>query len=270
MIENDTPGQIVISKPEINDKRSHFVKSLNILRNPNFPNSDKIEAKQEKEPIGHDSNEKSKQLSSKYKSLSEIKLEQDSFKKISKLKQVTEIEIPAQELISDPEIQGSKSNLEFNCCSFCSEDFESMLDLTKHINSVHESSNPRKCPHCNAFFTEKALTVHIKSLHILTDRRFPNNVKIKAEQKEKIIEPIVDEKFKELSKKDAREQSEIVLEQIPLKHSKKRKQELGFRQELIENPPTLKFGCKKCIGRYFIERASFCLGQVLGALGENF
>ena len=250
MIENDTPGQIVISKPEINDKRSHFVKSLNILRNPNFYISDQIKAKQEEEPIGHETNEKSK---SKYKSLcpSEIKLEQDSLKKISKLKQVTEIEIPAQELISDPEIQGSKSNLEFNCCSFCSEDFESMLDLTNHINSVHESSNPRKCPHCNAFFTEKALTVHIKSLHILTDRRFPNNVKIKAEQKEKIIEPIVDEKFKELSKKEALEQSEIVLEKTPLKHLKKRKQELGFRQELIENPPTLKFGCKKCIGRYF-------------------
>ena len=91
----------------------------------------------------------------------------------------------------------------------------------------------------------------------MTDRRFPNNVKIKSEKNKETIEPMIDDKSKELTKKEALKQSEIVHEKIALKHFKKRKQDLGFRQELIENPPNLKFGCTKCTGRYFAERAMF-------------
>ena len=51
-------------------------------------------------------------------------------------------------------------------CNFCADSFKLRNELLEHIETVHERLKPEKCPTCDIVFGEKALKVHITSVHI--------------------------------------------------------------------------------------------------------
>ena len=50
-------------------------------------------------------------------------------------------------------------------CNFCADSFKLRNELLEHIETVHERLKPEKCPICDIVFGEKALKVHITSVH---------------------------------------------------------------------------------------------------------